>query len=150
MSPEDKMGQGMRNQIDYILMNRRFRNSCVLIKTYPSADIASDHNPPVATLELKLKKGNKTVCKSSFDTNKLKDIDTKIRVQSELNQEFRCWVRTGKAGTDVDRLTGISHYLGKKYLRPERRIGRRPWMIEEILEKMEDRRMAKKDLQRYK
>lgn len=33
----------MRNQIDYILINNRFRNSFISIKTFPVANISSDH-----------------------------------------------------------------------------------------------------------
>lgn len=36
-SPRDEAGQRTRNQIDYILINRRFRNGCVSVKTYPGA-----------------------------------------------------------------------------------------------------------------
>lgn len=54
-SPRDNVGQIVRNQIDYILINKRFRNSCTYVKTYPRANIASDHNPLVAVLKLNSK-----------------------------------------------------------------------------------------------
>ena len=38
-------GDITRNQIDYILIRKRFRNSIKQCKTHPGADIASDHNP---------------------------------------------------------------------------------------------------------
>ena len=37
-------GDVFRNQIDYILIRKRHRNSVKQCKTYPGADIASDHN----------------------------------------------------------------------------------------------------------
>uniref|UniRef100_A0A3Q1EK63 Endonuclease/exonuclease/phosphatase domain-containing protein n=1 Tax=Acanthochromis polyacanthus TaxID=80966 RepID=A0A3Q1EK63_9TELE len=48
-------GYVYRNQIDYIMINDRFRNSVKNVKTHPGADIDSDHNPVVMTLKLKLK-----------------------------------------------------------------------------------------------
>ena len=45
-----------RNQIDYIMISTRFRNSVKQTKTYPDADIGSDHNPVVATVKINLKK----------------------------------------------------------------------------------------------
>ena len=43
-------------QIDYILMNSRYWNSVTNAKTYPGADIGSDHNLVAARLRVKLKK----------------------------------------------------------------------------------------------
>ena len=48
-------GGAVKNQIDYITINERFRNSVTQVKTYPGADINSDHVPVVATFRLKLK-----------------------------------------------------------------------------------------------
>ena len=50
-----------KNQIDYITINQRFRNSITQVKTYPGADcgIGCDHVPVVATIRLRLKKTKK-------------------------------------------------------------------------------------------
>ena len=45
-------GDGVRNQIDYITANKRFRNSILQVKGYPGADGGSDHVPIVATLRM--------------------------------------------------------------------------------------------------
>lgn len=58
-SPADKAGHIVRNQIDYILVNRRFRNCFTSVKTYPGADIESDHTPLVGVMKVKLKKVKK-------------------------------------------------------------------------------------------
>ena len=36
-----------RNQIDYVLINKRFRNCEKQAKTYPGTDINSDHSPVI-------------------------------------------------------------------------------------------------------
>ena len=48
-------GDVTRNQIDYILIKDRFKNSIRRCKTYPGADIGSDHNPVIANTRIKLK-----------------------------------------------------------------------------------------------
>ena len=48
-------GGVVKNQIDYITISERFRNSITQAKTFPGADINSDHVPVVATFRLKLK-----------------------------------------------------------------------------------------------
>ena len=45
-------GDISRNQIDYIMINKRFRNCVKQARTYPGADINSDHNP--VTIKFKL------------------------------------------------------------------------------------------------
>ena len=54
-------GDRSRNQIDYITVNRRFRNSISQVKTSPGADcgVGCDHTPLVAHIKLKLKKISK-------------------------------------------------------------------------------------------
>ena len=46
---------GVRNQIDYITMNKRFRNAITQVKGYHRADCGCDHIPIVATMKVKLK-----------------------------------------------------------------------------------------------
>ena len=49
-------GDVHRNQIDFIMIRKRFRNSLKQCSTYPGADIDSDHNPVIAKLKFRLKK----------------------------------------------------------------------------------------------
>ena len=51
-----KPGTGERNQIDYIMISKRFRNSLMIAKSAPGADCYSDHSPGISHLRLKLKK----------------------------------------------------------------------------------------------
>jgi hypothetical protein len=48
-------GDRHRNQIDYVLINSRWKSSIHNVKTYPGADCGSDHNLLVAKFRLKLK-----------------------------------------------------------------------------------------------
>ena len=65
-------GDLYRNQIDYISINNRFRNSVTQVKTYPGADCGSDHSPVVATLEVKLKKLVRERAKPIKDLSRLR------------------------------------------------------------------------------
>ncbi|XP_030753190.1 craniofacial development protein 2-like [Sitophilus oryzae] len=55
-SPQDSKQNPIRNQIDYILAPKRYRNGVLSAKTYPGADVGSDHNPVVARIRMRLKK----------------------------------------------------------------------------------------------
>ncbi|CAH2107939.1 unnamed protein product [Euphydryas editha] len=50
-SPGDKY----RNQIDYVLINTRWKTSITNVKTFPGAECGSDHNLLVAKLNIRLK-----------------------------------------------------------------------------------------------
>ena len=89
-----------RNQIDYILLNKRFRNCVKQAKTYLESDVDSDHNPVVVKMKIQLKKLNKTNRKQQFDFRLLKNnsyaarynIDTRNRCDAlhieELEQQL--------------------------------------------------------------
>lgn len=50
-----KPGKIVWNKIDYILVSKRYRNGCTAVKTYPGADIRSDHASVVRKFKIKMK-----------------------------------------------------------------------------------------------
>ena len=87
ISPDGKT----KNQIDYIMIHIRFRNSVKQTKTYPCADIGSDHNPVVATVKINLKRIKKKENMEQFNLDMLKD-ENIMRQQYavEVNNIFDC------------------------------------------------------------
>ena len=45
-------GDRTRNQIDYIMINERYRSSVSNARAYPGADANSDHNPVIANTNI--------------------------------------------------------------------------------------------------
>lgn len=64
-------GDRMRFQIDYILINQRFKNSIKNPKTYPGADLDTDHNLLAAELKTRLKHVKKKTTYKKWNTEKL-------------------------------------------------------------------------------
>ena len=56
-----------RNQIDYVLVNKRWKSTIKDVRTRPGADCGTDHEIIVATLQLKLKKLKRGKRLTSFD-----------------------------------------------------------------------------------
>ena len=53
-----------KNQIDYVLVDKRFRNGVQNSKSMPGADCESDHNPVIMKMKIKLqsvRKSKKTI-----------------------------------------------------------------------------------------
>ena len=79
-----------RNQIDYILINQRYRNCITQVKIYPDADIDSCHNPVKMNIKIKLKQIKKRQSTVHLDLNMLKDenirLEYNILVQNKFNR----------------------------------------------------------------
>ncbi|XP_029158388.1 craniofacial development protein 2-like [Nylanderia fulva] len=78
----------VRNQIDYVLINKRFRNMVRSIKAYPGADIGSDHNPLVTDLTLRLKCVRSGTASKKIDVSKLRNIETRESATLDLNRKL--------------------------------------------------------------
>ncbi|CAG4924021.1 unnamed protein product [Colias eurytheme] len=68
-------GARYRNQIDYIIVNSRWRSSVRNVKTFPGADCGTDHNLLVARFNLRLKAARK------FQPSKPRDLDPSEKLQ---------------------------------------------------------------------
>lgn len=138
-----------RNQIDYIMINQRHRNSVKQVRTYPGADIGSDHNPVIMTLSVKLKHPKKRKINAQLDMNMLND--TKIRNNYNIAIQNR-YQELMVEGTPQDQddtekqWTALRESMTKaaEEVLPKKKCAQKqPWMTKEILEKMEKRKKAK-------
>ena len=66
-SPDGKT----KNQIDYILVPKRWRTSLFNAKTYPGADCGSDHELLVSIIEMKMRKIKKPAAPIRFDLSQI-------------------------------------------------------------------------------
>ncbi|XP_076314986.1 uncharacterized protein LOC143227418 [Tachypleus tridentatus] len=66
-------GDRVRNQIDFILMKKRYRNSITSCKSMPDADCSSDQIPAVVTMVVKLKKLKKSKKEPRLQLNILEE-----------------------------------------------------------------------------
>jgi len=82
-SPDKKT----HNQIDYILVSRRMKGSVQNIRSFPSADVGSEHQLVLANLKLKLKRYPKQ--RGSLRTNTDKLGDDKILKDYKLRMDER-------------------------------------------------------------
>ncbi|KAI5711321.1 hypothetical protein M8J75_016072 [Diaphorina citri] len=77
-------GDIRRAQIDYILVKERFKNQVKNCRSYPGADIGSDHNLVMMNAELKYKKLEKKKRKI-FEISKLKTSTTKTEYKRKTD-----------------------------------------------------------------
>ena len=142
----------VQNQIDYITINKRFRNAVTQVKTYPGADCNTDHNPVVAEIKIRLKKHQKEKTKVIRDINILTE-NQSIREYFAIKTMNRYEVLMEMEGDDVQQQwTKLQTAVDEacEELPKKKRRKKRPWMTENILNLMDERRKYKNvDEHRY-
>ena len=129
------------NQIDYILVQKRWRSSFMSAKTYPGADCGTDHQLLISTMKLKLRRIKRQRKPARYDVSKISDsyrVEVKNRFQKlmeddpeestpeELWQEIKSVV-IDTASTTI----------------PKRKSKKKPWLTEEVFNLADQRRKIK-------
>ena len=133
----------VHNQIDYILAPQRFKSSInkAQTRTFPGADIGSDHDLVMMSFQLKLKtKRNGRSPRIRFDLEKLRDPAISKAFQAQVGGKFAA---LNFVDSDVDTLaedinevlrSTASEVLGK------RRKKAKPWITNKVLDLCDRRR----------
>ena len=147
-------GDLYRNQIDYILVNQRFRNCIKQARTYPGADIGSDHNPVVMKLKVKLKQTKTKKQAEHLDTDMLQLEEYKTRYNVAVMNKFNALinemgrqecesVQESEAEKEWRCLKESINSAAKEVLPKRKKQAKQKWMTDEILEKMKRRKRMK-------
>ena len=138
------------NQIDYILVKKRFRSGVNIHRTrsFPGADIGSDHDLVMMTFQVRLKKTRKpNQPRLRFDLEKLRDPDVACTFQATIGGKFAPLI--GLSDEDMDMDTMITTYntavtdAASEILGKERRR-KKPWVTKDVLDLCDERRDLKK------
>ena len=134
------------NQIDYILAPQKFKSSInkAQTRTFPGADIGSDHDMVLMTLKLKLKKDQK---KNNplirYDVEKLKDPGIAAEFQASIGGRFAALTLLEE---NIDSLTEsvkeVLHETAAEVL-GKRRKKSKQWITNDILDLCDERRELK-------
>lgn len=134
------------NQIDYILTPQRFKSSInkAQTRTFPGADVGSDHDMVLMTLRLKLRiQKQQSTPRIRFNLDKLKDPQVAGIFEASIGGKFA----TLNLLQDIDSLTDTmestltetaTEVLGKF------RNKKNPWVTDDILDLCDYRRSLKK------
>src|SRR4030088_1912942 len=134
-------GDSGRYQLDYILVRQRFRNSVKNAKSYPGADVYSDHNLVMMNVEVKLKKVKKGQRRKRW---LLEGIEGKVDAfQKEIGKELtKNQNDQEQSGTnswiDFKEAVGRSAENTIGFRRAKRT--KKPWITQEMVTKMDERR----------
>ena len=134
-----------RNQIDHILINKKWKSSLQNVRTKRGADIGSDHNLVVANVKLKLRKTKKgAIRKPKFDLERL-------RKEPQVAKNFQIEIRNRFAALQDETDLSIQSFNQELIESSKATIGHRrkpkeQWISGDSWEKIEQRKTIKKRL----
>ncbi|KAG5315472.1 CFDP2 protein, partial [Acromyrmex insinuator] len=86
-TPQDKDTHIVRNQIDYLIINKRFQNNIKRVATYPGSDIGSDHNPLIADFKFRGKLITQKMKSIRLNIQALKEDGYREQVKDRMDRE---------------------------------------------------------------
>ena len=131
-------------------MKKRFRSGAYIhrTKSFPGADIGSDHDLVMMTFQVRLKKTRKAnQPRLRFDFEKLRDPDVACTFQATIGGKFE--PLPGLSDEDMDMDTMIATYntavtdAASEILGKERRR-KKPWVTKDVLDLCDEMRELKK------
>ncbi|XP_049947997.1 craniofacial development protein 2-like [Schistocerca serialis cubense] len=81
-----------QNQINYVLINQRYRKSCLSMKTYPGADINSGHVPLVGVFKIRMKSVQKKKNVKMYYIHKPKESPIRENAESVSVTKKKSWM----------------------------------------------------------
>ncbi|XP_066271905.1 craniofacial development protein 2-like [Branchiostoma lanceolatum] len=81
-------GGRYRNQMDYILINSRWRKCVINSRSYPGLDCGSDHNAVIATLRLRIKRNAQRNRRNQLNLAALEIPAVREKYKIEANNRF--------------------------------------------------------------
>ena len=137
-------GERHKNQIGYILINKKFRSSIKTSKTrsFHGADTDSDHDLVLMTIKIKCRKANKSNNVTiKFDLEKLNDPQVKQEFQSIIGGRLAPLMLLNDVQQLVDEFREKVKETAKEVL--SKRREKNPWVTNDVLLICDQRRNLK-------
>ena len=142
-----------RNQIDYIMINHRFKNNLKNVKSYPGADVGSDHNPVVMSLKVKFKQKKVQLQDEKYDMKMLKQDAVSRKYNIEIKNRLELLFRDETDMDDNSRWNSIKETI-KEAIKTtgakKAKKAKQKWMTDEFLNLVNERREKKRKTDEYK
>ena len=133
-----------KNQIDHVIINRRWRSSLQDVRAYRGADVASDHTLVLAVVSLKLRRSKgRQARQQRLDSGRLNESLTKQAFAVEVKNRFQ--VLGEQQEMTIDGFNQALWEAGEKVL-GFRRKKKEEWIKEETWKKIDERRQTKEKI----
>ena len=133
-----------KNQIDHVIINRRWRSSLQDVRAYRGADVASDHTLVLAVVSLKLRRSKgRQAHQQRLDSGRPNESLTKQAFAVEVKNRFQ--VLGEQQEMTIDGFNQALREAGEKVL-GFRRKKKEEWIKEDTWKKIDERRQTKEKI----
>ena len=136
-----KPGDTGRYQIDYILVCQRYRNSVKCARSYPGADVNSDHNLVAMDINVRLKKIKRMIRPKKWN---LEELDRKKQV---FQNGIELDVVHLPGSSVLERWTNMKEIVTRNAEKVigyrKKKCAKKPWVTVDMTDKMAERRKWK-------
>ena len=129
-----------KNQIDYIMIKRRWRSSVLNCRTYPGADADSDHNLVMGKIRLRIKRLQNQTPSVRYDVDKISS-----EYSVEIHNQFDILSTIAEEKTPNEYWKEIKNAVlttADKYIPRTKRKKPKDWITANTLELVEKRRQT--------
>ena len=120
-----------------------------MARSFPSADVGSDHQPVIANIKLHLKAKPKPAKVTKYDIQKLKDVHICESYASKIGGRFGPLLDLPDTDLDVEGMwEEIKSSIGdtsQKFLGNKKPKPQKPWLSSEVLHLCDERRQLKQE-----
>jgi hypothetical protein len=133
-----------RNQIDHVMINRRWRGSLQDVRVKRGADVGSDHHLVVGKLKIKLRRTDTPPKQlKRFNISKLKDANIRQEFNIQLKNRFETLaVQSNNIEEDWNQLADTYRSCAKEVLGYKRKKDKE-WLREDTWRAIEERKKMK-------
>ena len=133
-----------KNQIDHVIINRRWRSSLQDVRACRGADVSSDHTLVLAVVSLKLRRSiGRQARQQRLDSGRLNESLTKQAFAVEVKNRFQ--VLGEQQEMTIDGFNQALREAGEKVL-GFRRKKKEEWIKEETWKKIDERKQTKEKI----
>ncbi len=133
-------GDSKRYQIDYILVRQRYRNGVKCCRSYPGADVFTDHNLVAMQMSVKLKKLERTRRKQKWNMERMKKNGLPFRrgVEDEIKSNTGVGLNANQRWIEFK---GVILRNAQKQIGYEKKERiKKSWITPQMINKMDERR----------
>lgn len=134
-----------RYQLDYIMVKQKYKNMVSKCKTYPGADLNTDHNLLACKIDIRIKKLNRKHKSKDIDLNKLKVKNSvKVKYSNMINDKLKKYNESNNIDISIDNkwcnIRDIIKTSAEDTLQKEKIKPRKKWLNTEISNLILERR----------
>lgn len=142
-------GDRARNQIDFITINSRFRNAIKSCRTFPGADVDSDHNPVIANLRLSLKRVEHQKRPPKFAVSQLEQLEVRDNFKEHVIKSLPEFPPDNVTDHWQVLTTAIKEAAEANIPKQDQRRNKAQWFTSELEHLLVQRRISKPNHQKY-